>query len=69
MQFRAQKGVELCSDLWGLLEEVRTSFRIEELEKKFEEGRQHAREMDRVINGLVDAVEQGLSSALMVRLG
>jgi DNA invertase Pin-like site-specific DNA recombinase len=54
--------------LSGLLEEVRRSFNIEELQKDLGEGRQHLRELDRVINGLVDAIEQSPSSALMLRL-
>lgn len=54
--------------LSGLLEEVRKSFNIEELQKDLAEGRQHLRELDRVINGLVDAIEQSPSSALMLRL-
>lgn len=45
--------------LWGLLEEVRKSFNIEELERELAEGRHHVEELDRVINGLVDAIEQG----------
>jgi site-specific DNA recombinase len=51
-----------------LLDEVRSSFNIEALDKELVEGRQHLRELDRVINGLVDAIEQRPSTALMVRL-
>lgn len=54
--------------LSGLLEEVRSSFNIEEMEKELAEGRQYLQKLDKGINGLVDAIEQGSSSALMIRL-
>lgn len=54
--------------LSGLLEEVRSSFNIEEMDKELAEGRHHLRELDKVLDGLVDAIEQSPSSTLMIRL-
>jgi hypothetical protein len=54
--------------LGQLLEEVRRSYGIQQLEKELVEARATLEELERAIGGLVDAIEQRSSSALMTRL-
>jgi hypothetical protein len=54
--------------LQGVLERLRKSHNEEQLGKALTEARTQLQELDRVIHGLVDAVEQRASSALMKRL-
>jgi site-specific DNA recombinase len=54
--------------LQELLEKVKSSFGIEQVEKELVEARDHLAELDRAIDGLVDAIEKRPSSALMTRL-
>jgi hypothetical protein len=54
--------------LQGVLERLRKSHNEEQLGKALTEARTHLQELDRVIHGLVNAVEQRASSALMNRL-